>query len=158
VCYTGTAARLGDGAGRGLVTALQIEKSAGFRRSPVCTVMTRESAIWTVPVGNETTTAEPSTAVLVCAHGAGGHMGDGSVLAITEALRARGIGTVRFNFLYKSLGQKRPDPMSRLLTCWNAVIDHGRREVAPQRMIPGGRSIGGWPAGVFRLRGFEQHR
>jgi len=160
VCYTGTAARLDDGAGRGLVTPLQIEKSAGFGRSPVCTVMTRESAIGNVPVGSETTTAtwepttaEPSTAVFVCAHGADGHRGDGSVLAITEALRARGMGTVRLNLLYKSLGQKRPDPMPRLLTCWNAVIAHVRREVAPRRLILGGRSIGGRAASVLVSQG-----
>ncbi len=122
--------------------------------------MTRESATWTVSVGAETTTAiwepataGPSAAVFVCAHGAGGHMGDSSVLAITQALRARGIGTVRFNFLYKALGLKRPDPMPRLLTCWKAVVDHVRRELAPQRLILGGRSMGGRAASVLVSQG-----
>lgn len=118
--------------------------------------MTHRAVTWTVLVDNEVTTAiwepatsDPSSAVLVCAHGAGGHMGDGAVVAITEALRARGIDTVRFNFLYKALGQKRPDPMPRLLTCWNAVIDHVRRDIAPHRLILGGRSMGGRAASML---------
>jgi predicted alpha/beta-hydrolase family hydrolase len=118
--------------------------------------MTHASTTWTLPVGTEATTAiwepattEPSSVVFVCAHGAGGHMADSSVLAITHALRARGVSTVRFNFLYRAQGQKRPDPMPRLLTCWNAVVDHVRRELAPKRLILGGRSMGGRAASVL---------
>jgi len=64
---------------------------------------------WRVAVGDQETSAvfEPATAgslgdvVAVAAHGAGGNMNDRSVLSTANALRARGFGVVRFNFLYK---------------------------------------------------------
>jgi uncharacterized protein len=82
-------------------------------------------------------------------------MADGSVLAVTDRLRARGVSTVRFNFLYRALGQKRPDPMPRLLICWNAVVDQVRRELAPQPLILGGRSMGGRAASVLVSEGAD---
>src|SRR5215204_5920938 len=71
--------------------------------------MTSSSQVeWRVQVGDETTSAvfEPAAAgggraVFVCAHGAGGNMSDKGMLATTRALGARGLGIVRFNFLYK---------------------------------------------------------
>lgn len=116
---------------------------------------------WTVAVeAGATTTAawepasgKPTGAVAVCAHGAGGHMGDGSVLAITAALRERGIGTVRFNFLYRERKQGRPDPMPRLLRCLEAVINRVRAELHADVLILGGRSMGGRAASVLVAAG-----
>jgi predicted alpha/beta-hydrolase family hydrolase len=104
---------------------------------------------WNVPVGEETTSVvfepadRPDAPVFVCAHGAGGNMNDGAVRAITSAVRARGIGTVRFNLLYAELGRKRPDPMPRVIECLEAVVSDVRAKVAPKRLILGGRSMGG---------------
>lgn len=120
--------------------------------------MTHET--WTIEVGpSETTTAiyeraDVSSGLLfVCAHGAGGHMADGAVLAVTAALRTIGIDTVRFNFLYRERRQHRPDPMPRLVECWNAVVSRVRTEVSPSRLIIGGRSMGGRAASVFAAAG-----
>ena len=66
---------------------------------------------WRVTVGDATTSAayEPATsggagALFICAHGAGGSMSDRATLAAANELRRRGLGVVRFNFLYKERG------------------------------------------------------
>ena len=115
---------------------------------------------WQIAVGDDVTTAmfEPAGdprggALFVCAHGAGGHMGDRSVLAITTAIRERGLDTVRFNFFYRAKRQGRPDPMPRLVACLDAVVARVRVEVAPQILILGGRSMGGRAASVSASQG-----
>jgi predicted alpha/beta-hydrolase family hydrolase len=75
-------------------------------------------------------------------------MGDRSVLAMTAVLRERGIGVVRFNFLYRAKGSARPDLMPRLVVCWRAVADRVRAELKPGRCLLGGRSMGGRAASV----------
>jgi uncharacterized protein len=121
----------------------------------------QSSTTWRVPVGDAETTAvfDPATAgdanvVYVCAHGAGGHMGDKGMLAVSEALRARGIGVVRFNFLYKEKGSGRPDPMPRLRECTEAVVARVREELRPDVLIIGGRSMGGRAASMMAADGF----
>jgi predicted alpha/beta-hydrolase family hydrolase len=99
----------------------------------------------------DTTTADAP--VFVCAHGAGGHMSDRSILAVTAALRERGIGTVRFNFFYRARKSARPDPMPRLLACWQAVLARVRDELNPAALIVGGRSMGGRAASVLVSEG-----
>ena len=114
---------------------------------------------WKVSVGaGQTSVAwDPPTSgppgradvIFVCAHGAGGQMNDRSVLGVTRALRERGIGTVRFNFLYRERGSGRPDPMPRLLECWDAVAMSVRERLKPAVLVLGGRSMGGRAASVF---------
>ena len=119
-----------------------------------------DSKRWTVPVGSDTTSAEydpgeDTSTVFVCAHGAGGNMSDRSILALSKALNKEGISTVRFNFLYKEKGSGRPDPMPRLENTFTAVVDHVRGELAPRRLIIGGRSMGGRAASMLASKGFE---
>lgn len=119
-----------------------------------------ESVTWQVPVGEASTTAvyepaEGARVVYVCAHGAGGHMGDKSMLAVCDALRARGISTVRFNFLYKEKGSGRPDPMPRLMETVRAVVARVRDELRPEVLVTGGRSMGGRAASMLAAEGFE---
>ena len=116
---------------------------------------------WKIAVGDESTAAihELSTAadtgtVLVCAHGAGGHMRDRSMNALAQVLRAIGIGVVRFNFLYRAKGSSRPDPMPRLKACTTAVVEHARAALAPGRVVIGGRSMGGRAASMLAAEGF----
>src|SRR5438445_468350 len=77
------------------------------------------SITWRIHAGPDETVAvwDPPAAgagaVFVCAHGAGGHMGDRPILGVTSALRERGIGTVRFNFFYRARKAGRPDPMPK---------------------------------------------
>jgi predicted alpha/beta-hydrolase family hydrolase len=118
---------------------------------------------WRVPVGDAETSAvfDPPTTgsengvVFVCAHGAGGNKNDRSVVATANALRERGIGVVRFNFLYKEKKSSRPDPMPRLKECFTAVVARARQELAPKVLIIGGRSMGGRAASMLAAEGFE---
>lgn len=80
-------------------------------------------------------------------------MNDRSLLAMTGALRERGIGIVRFNFFYRARGSGRPDPMPRLLECWRAVVARVREELDPEVLILGGRSMGGRAASVLVSEG-----
>lgn len=122
-------------------------------------------AEWRVAVGGEETSAvfepaEPAAyaergVVFVCAHGAGGNMNDRGMLATAKMLRSRGIGVVRFNFLYKEKGSGRPDPMPRLKDCVTAVVARTREEIQPKTLIMGGRSMGGRAASMLAADGFE---
>ncbi len=121
-----------------------------------------ESVTWQVQIGDAATTAvyEPAEAagprvVYVCAHGAGGNMADRGMVAVCDALRARGLSTVRFNFLYKEKGSGRPDPMPRLMETVSAVVAHVREELRPEVLIIGGRSMGGRAASMLAADGFE---
>jgi len=115
---------------------------------------------WKVSVGDAQTTVawDPATprtrgVAFVCAHGAGGQMNDRSVVAVTRALQDRGVGTARFNFLYKERGSGRPDPMPRLQECFAAVVASVRQRIEPQFLVLGGRSMGGRVASMMTAGG-----
>jgi hypothetical protein len=116
---------------------------------------------WRVNVGSDATSAvyEPSTvgsdaALFVCAHGAGGSMSDRGTLGAASALRAHGLGVVRFNFLYKERKSGRPDPMPTLMETTAAVVEHARHELGPSRVVIGGRSMGGRAASMLAADGY----
>jgi predicted alpha/beta-hydrolase family hydrolase len=116
---------------------------------------------WRVAVGEEETSAafEPALgpangAVFLFAHGAGGHMADRGVLAISGHLRRRGFHVVRFNFLYREKGSGRPDAMPLLKQCVAAVAAHARREIGPDKLVLGGRSMGGRASSMLAAGGF----
>jgi predicted alpha/beta-hydrolase family hydrolase len=81
-------------------------------------------------------------------------MDDRRMLAASVALRGAGFDVVRFNFLYREKGSGRPDPMPRLLACWRAVVSRVHDELRPERLIIGGRSMGGRAASVLVAQGF----
>ena len=117
---------------------------------------------WRVRVGADETSAVldrattgSASAVFVCAHGAGGNMFDRGMQQTAEAMRARGMDVVRFNFLYKEKRVGRPDPMPVLEKTVEAVVARVREEMAPQRLIIGGRSMGGRAASMLASRGFD---
>ena len=117
---------------------------------------------WTIPVGDESTTAvfEPATeqeiegTVFVCAHGAGGNMNDRGMLSLANTLRKNGLGVVRFNFLYKEKKSGRPDPMPKLEQTFEAVIEKVREELKPRTLIIGGRSMGGRAGSMMAAKKF----
>ncbi|MEO5567281.1 MAG: alpha/beta family hydrolase [Gemmatimonadaceae bacterium] len=119
--------------------------------------------MWKVPVGTDVVSAvfEPTTAsadrniVFVAAHGAGGNMMDRGMLATANALRANGFGVVRFNFLYSEKKSGRPDQMPKLKDVVAAVVAHTRAELNPDRLIIGGRSMGGRAASMLAADGFD---
>jgi predicted alpha/beta-hydrolase family hydrolase len=120
----------------------------------------RTAGEWRVRVGTEETSAvyEASTGgdtVFVFAHGAGGNMNDRAVTSTARALQERGIGTVRFNFLYKEKKSGRPDPMPKLKDTFSAVVEKVRAEVAPDTLVIGGRSMGGRAASMLAADGID---
>lgn len=82
-------------------------------------------------------------------------MHDRGVVSTARALQERGIGTVRFNFLYKEKKSGRPDPMPKLKDTFSAVVEKVRSEVAPRSLIIGGRSMGGRAASMLAADGFD---
>src|SRR5260221_13243505 len=80
-------------------------------------------------------------------------MSDRGVLATANALRAEGIGVVRFNFLYSEKKSGRPDPMPKAMEAMVAVVDRVRREFAPKKLVIGGRSYGGRAASMLAAEG-----
>ena len=117
---------------------------------------------WKVAVGEHETTAvyEPGDGeraalpLFVCAHGAGGNMSDRSMLATAKAFHEHGIGVVRFNFLYKEKGGSRPDSMPLLMQTTAAVVARVREELYPDRLVIGGRSMGGRAASMLAADGY----
>jgi hypothetical protein len=111
---------------------------------------------WRILVGAEETSAlfqpaapGPARATFVCAHGAGGHKSDRGMERLAATLLPRGFELVRFNFLYREKGSKRPDPMPLLRQCIEAVTARTRAERNPARLILGGRSMGGRAASML---------
>lgn len=124
-------------------------------------MMDPQGGRWRVAVGDaETTAVHDATSadgprvVFVCAHGAGGNRDDRSMVALRDALLGRGIGMVRFNFLYKEKGSGRPDPMPRLMETVSAVVRRTRDELTPDVLLIGGRSMGGRAASMLAAEGF----
>jgi uncharacterized protein len=118
------------------------------------------AAEWRVGVDGGTVAARydagegTSGAVFVCAHGAAGNMNDRNTLAAAKALRAIGLGVVRFNFPYAEKKSGRPDPMPRLKECVAAVVARARETLDPARLFIGGRSMGGRAASMLAADGF----
>jgi hypothetical protein len=88
-------------------------------------------------------------------------MSDKGILATAAALRSAGIGVVRFNFVYKEKGDRRPDFMPKLTDTVSAIVDRVRYELRSipesrtDRLLIGGRSMGGRAASMLAARGFE---
>lgn len=98
---------------------------------------------------------DPTAPVFVCAHGAGGNLADRGVVRTAQVLREHGLHTVRFNFAYRERKSSRPDPMPKLTACVAAVVDRVRRELNPERLLMGGRSMGGRASSMLASQGFS---
>jgi predicted alpha/beta-hydrolase family hydrolase len=116
-----------------------------------------EAKEWSVDVDGTPTPAVyeppdgPETSVFICGHGAGGSMNDRGVLATAKAMRANGLGVVRFDFL----PWRGRDPMPKLARTFAAVVQRARVELAPPKLLIGGRSMGGRAASVMAADGFD---
>ena len=79
----------------------------------------------------------------VLAHGAGAGMRHPFMAGIAEALAARSIATLRWEFDYMAAGRRRPDPPAALIAAVRAACA-AARELAPDlRLVAGGKSMGG---------------
>jgi uncharacterized protein len=93
-------------------------------------------------------------AVFVCAHGAGGHKDDASMLRLARALEPRGFEVVRFNFPYREQGSRRIDPMPVLMSAFRHAIDVRAMKDKGKKLVIGGRSMGGRVASMMAAEGF----
>ncbi len=82
-------------------------------------------------------------------------MNDRGMQQTSDVLRAHGIATVRFNFLYREKNSSRPDPMPRLKDTIAAVVAHARKEFGPKLLLIGGRSMGGRAASMLAADDFD---
>jgi hypothetical protein len=90
-----------------------------------------------------TATRRPAT--LILAHGAGAPQQQPFMVGFARALSERGLDIVTFNFFYTEQRRKVPDRLPQLITCYRAVIDAARGEIASarERLFIGGKSMGG---------------
>lgn len=82
-------------------------------------------------------------------------MDDRGMIALAQALGGAGFDVVRFNFPYRERGAKLPDPMPVLKQSIAEVVAEVRRKRQPERVIIGGRSMGGRAASMLAADGFE---
>jgi len=109
---------------------------------------------------------------VLLAHGAGADLHAAALAAGSNALAAVGVPTLRFNYPYRSAGRKAPDRAPVLATATReAASELARRaKLAPERLVLGGRSMGGrycsllagdaddpWPALGLALLGYPLH-
>jgi hypothetical protein len=79
----------------------------------------------------------------VFAHGAGAGQTHPFMCEFAEALAARGIDVVTFDFLYVSAGRRMPDRNDKLEACWRAALELARAEWGGRVPFIGGKSMGG---------------
>jgi predicted alpha/beta-hydrolase family hydrolase len=91
--------------------------------------------------------------VFICAHGAGGHKDDASMLRLAAALEPLGVEVARFNFPYREAGSKRVDTMPVLKEAFRRACASFRKAGRP--LLIGGRSMGGRAASMLAAEGFE---
>lgn len=82
-------------------------------------------------------------------------MADAGMTRVAQALGGAGFDVVRFNFPYREMGSRRPDPMPTLKASVAEVAARARRELSPRRLIIGGRSMGGRAASMLAADGFD---
>ena len=95
------------------------------------------------PVSGLLTDAHSPFCLLVLGHGAGAPMTHPWMEALAEALATEGISTLRYNFQYMEAGQRRPDPVRRLLSVVASALRVGRRCADGLPLFAGGKSMGG---------------
>ena len=100
-------------------------------------------------VGDAATTARiyraaaPRDRTLILAHGAGAGQTHRFLVAFAEALAARGVDVVTFDFLYVAAGRRAPDRNDKLEACWREALALGRDAFAGRVPFVGGKSMGG---------------
>lgn len=81
--------------------------------------------------------------LLVLGHGAGAGMRHAFMEAMADALAARGVGTLRYQFPYMDRGLKRPDPAQVLQATARAAVNSAGLLAGGVPVFAGGKSMGG---------------
>jgi predicted alpha/beta-hydrolase family hydrolase len=82
-------------------------------------------------------------ACYVLAHGAGAGMTHPFMAAVADGLGARGVATLRYQFLYMERGSKRPDPPKLAHAAVRAAVAETAKRLPKLPLIAGGKSFGG---------------
>jgi predicted alpha/beta-hydrolase family hydrolase len=82
---------------------------------------------------------------VLLAHGAGADMCAATLTTFADALARAGVPVMRFNFPYRTAGKRAPDrPAVLAAATREAVHELARRtQLPPERLVLGGRSMGG---------------
>lgn len=102
----------------------------------------------TIPVGNEQVSGlwqcpADAAACYVLAHGAGAGMRHPFMAGVANGLAARGIATLRYQFLYMERGSNRPDAPAVAQAAVRAAVEMARRLKPGLPLVAGGKSFGG---------------
>jgi uncharacterized protein len=86
---------------------------------------------------------ERPRAALILGHGAGGGVGSGDLVAVTEVALSEGIAVALVEQPYRVAGRRSPAPARQLDAAWTAVVEHlAAGELDRLSPIVGGRSLG----------------
>jgi predicted alpha/beta-hydrolase family hydrolase len=91
--------------------------------------------------------------VVVLGHGAGGTRHTPMLSSLAGALAASGRAALLYNFPYSERGQRRPDPPAVLEQATRAAAQLAREATGAQRLVHGGRSMGGRIASLVAAAG-----
>src|SRR2546423_843231 len=80
---------------------------------------------------------------ILLGHGAGANQTSGFMRLFANDLVARGFDVMTFNFIYMEQGRSVPDQKAKLETCFRAVIEAALKKLKKNRLIVGGKSMGG---------------
>jgi predicted alpha/beta-hydrolase family hydrolase len=97
--------------------------------------------------------AAPRRTAVVLGHGAGGDRRTPFLVRLAEALAGSGRAAVLYNFPYSERGGRRPDPPDLLEATASAVGDAARAELSAERLVTGGKSMGGRIASQAAAKG-----
>lgn len=90
---------------------------------------------------------------MLLAHGAGTDQHHRMIVGIRDALAARGVRVVTFNYPYTEAGRRRPDRAPVLMECHRSVADRVK-ELFGRPLVLGGRSMGGRMATMLVAEGY----
>jgi hypothetical protein len=82
---------------------------------------------------------------VLLAHGAGADMHAVTLTTFADSLAGAGVPVMRFNFPYRTAGKRAPDRPAVLAAATREVAAElaSRTKLAPERLVLGGRSMGG---------------
>lgn len=84
-----------------------------------------------------------ANACFVFGHGAGAGMNHSFMTDFANAIGARGIGTLRYQFPYMESGSRRPDPPALCHATIRAAVEEARKHAPGIPLLAGGKSFGG---------------